>query len=398
MKKNLTILLLLFFSLVRGETEPKKIAFDFFGEHIEFEIVKSEILNWKGSLTVENIQQFYLEADRASLQNVVDALIKYKTKLAPDDWVYYQLIRKAAQQISPKNADYERYTLFKWYLMVKSGYDAFLTISTDRVLFYVQCDENIYNIPSRTKNGKQYVCLNYHDYGNIDFENTVFTEAPFEKPADLVSFSYRINQLPQFRPEQYNDKSLRFTYDNQEYFFKVKVNKEVQSIFVNYPVLDYQFAFNIPLSQETYNSLVPLLKKNLKGLSVNNGVDYLMKFTRNAFGYETDTDQFGKEKRLTPEETLFYNQSDCDDRAALFFYLVKEIYDLPMIVLSYPTHVTVAVQFKKAGGKPIIYNGNKYFICEPTPQAEDLQIGETIPSLANVAYDIAYAYSPAQKK
>jgi hypothetical protein len=132
-------------------------------------------------------------------------------------------------------------------------------------------------------------------------------------------------------------------------------------------------------------------------MNVKNGIDYLMRFTRYAFIYEKDSEHFGKEKRLSPEETLLYEQSDCEDRAALFFYLVKEIYDLPMIVLAYPTHVTVAVQFDKAVGHPIIYNGNKYYVCEPTPQKTDLRIGESIPSLNKVSYEVAYAYTPKHK-
>ncbi|WP_315820150.1 hypothetical protein [Paraflavitalea speifideaquila] len=103
-------------------------------------------------------------------------------------------------------------------------------------------------------------------------------------------------------------------------------------------------------------------------MSTKNGVDYLMRFTRYAFLFETDSKNFGTEKRLSPEQTLFYEQSDCEDRVALFFYLVKEIYNLPMIVLAYPKHVTIAVQFDKPRGKSIVYNGNKYSICEPTPQ------------------------------
>lgn len=91
---------------------------------------------------------------------------------------------------------------------------------------------------------------------------------------------------------------------------------------------------------------------------------------------------------------MLYDQSDCEDRAALFFYLVKEIYNLPMLVLSYPQHVTIAVQFDKPVGKTIEYNGRKYTICEPTPQKDDLALGEMLPSLRKTPYEIAYAYLP----
>ena len=103
---------------------------------------------------------------------------------------------------------------------------------------------------------------------------------------------------------------------------------------------------------------------------------------------------FGKEKRLSPEQTLLYENSDCEDRAAFFFYLVKEIYDLPMIVLSYPEHITIAVQFSKSVGNPIYYKGNEYSICEATPQRQDLKLGQSIPHLKKVPFDVVYEYRP----
>jgi hypothetical protein len=65
-----------------------------------------------------------------------------------------------------------------------------------------------------------------------------------------------------------------------------------------------------------------------------------------------------------------------------------------MIVLAYPNHVTVAVKFDKPVGKPILYNGMKYSICEPTPQGEDLSLGEISTDLRKQSYEIAYVYNP----
>ena len=95
-----------------------------------------------------------------------------------------------------------------------------------------------------------------------------------------------------------------------------------------------------------------------------------------------------------PEQTLVYENSDCEDRVALFFYLVKEIYNLPMIVLTYPKHVTIAVKLDKPVGKTIVYNGNKYSVCEPTPQKIDLPVGKLLPELRHSPYEIAYVYIP----
>ncbi len=273
-----------------------------------------------------------------------------------------------------------------------------MSINKDTILFYVRSNENIYNIPFRTRDGKQYVCLNYHDYGsNIDFDKIKFREVNIQVPESVKAFSYKVTNLPVFRSGDYLEKDIRFSYRQLDQYYKVKLNPEVKMLFANYPTVDYESYFNIPLSQETYQSLIPVLKKNVKGMPIKKGVDYLMRFTRYAFIFETDTKVFGNEKRLSPEQTLLYEQSDCEDRAALFFYLVKEIYDLPMIVLSFPEHVTVAVRFEKPFGKPILYNGNRYSVCEPTPQKKDLKIGELIPKLNKTVYEIVYAYTPIKK-
>ena len=391
------VLTLLFPLLLCARANDNLVRFDFYGDAVEFEFDMSSRVDFTDPLSAESILKFYKAVLNSNYKPILEALNGYKIQHRPDDWLYYQLIRKTAQQISPKAENYNRYTLYKWFLLSKSGYDATLAISENQLLFYVQCDENIYNIPFRIRDGKQYVCLNYHDFGNIDFEKTMFSEIVLPNTEARKPFSYKVTQLPDFKTEEYEERDLSFNFYNTGYHFKIKLNPQVKTIFANYPVVDYETYFNIPLSKETHSSLIPSLKQNIKGMTTKNGVDYLMRFTRYAFLFESDSKNFGNEKRLSPEQTLLYENSDCDDRAALFFYLVKEIYDLPMIVLAYPKHITIAVQFEKHAGKPIVYNGRRYYVCEPTPQKQDLQLGESLPQLKNSSYEVVYAYHPGQK-
>jgi hypothetical protein len=400
-KVNAVILFLVISLLSRpgvswAQDQVNAIHFDFCDQPIRFNFNRSLVTTAPTEFSSQTIYSFYDNVNKSGYEPMIQALLQYKEKYKPDDWLFYQLIRKTAQHISPKADNYFRYTLYKWFLLSKTGYDARLAITDNRVLFYVRCDENIYNIPTRMANGKQYVCLNYHDYKAIDFLKERFAVVELPVPEAQHTFSYKITHLPDFKPSDYRERDLRFSYNESDYNFKVKLNPQIQTLFTNYPVVDYEYYLNIPLSKETYRSLIPLLKKNVKGMSVKSGVDYLMQFTRYAFLFEPDTEHFGSEKRLSPEQTLLYEKSDCEDRVALFFCLVKEIYNLPMIVLNYPSHVTIAVQFAKPVGKPIIYNGNKYTICEPTPQKKDLQLGQLLPELNKAAYEVAYVYNPSK--
>lgn len=381
-----------------AQAKDPNIRFDFYGDTIELQYDYQPLIPAEKPLTEQSVNDFYNAISTTDYQPLVNTLVQYREQYKLDDWLYYQLIRRTVQFISPKAEDYIRYTYYKWFLLGKSGYNTTLSIGDDKLLFYVQSDETIFDIPYHTKSGQQFVCLNYHDYGNIDFEKTIFKEVAVNIPEAKKGFSYKIKQLPNFRPQDYLEKDLQFNVYNNSYHFKVKLNRQIQSIFANYPVVDYESYFNIPLSHETYSSLIPLLKKNIKGLSTKNGVDYLMRFTRYAFLFETDAENFGKEKRLSPEQTLLYEHSDCEDRAALLFYLIKELYDLPMIVLSYPKHITIAVKLDKPIGTPIRYNGSVYSMCEPTPQREDLPLGQILPALKKVPYEIVYSYSPKDEK
>lgn len=392
-----TLLLIFTLSAVYGQGKDQRICFEFYQGTFNSEIDSSIWVDVPVQLTPQVVTSFYTKVNAGNYKPVIDSLTAYKQRYHLNDWLYYQLIRKVVQQISPKEINYSSYTLYKWFLLAKSGYDARLALTSNKVIFYVFNNEQVEDIPFFEIDNKKYVCLNYHDYANTDLNQDPPVPVPVNIPEAVNAFSYNIETMPDFKPEDYFEKELQFTYHNKVYYFNIKLNREVEAIFKNYPVVDFGSYFNIPLTKETYGSLIPLLRKNIKGMNQKKGVDYLMRFTRYAFLYETDELNFGKEKRLSPEETLFEKYSDCDDRAALFFYLVKEIYNLPMIAILYPTHITMAVQFDKPVGSPIIYKGKIYSLCEPTPQSQNLAIGQVPDKLKGKPYEVVYQYIPAIK-
>lgn len=377
-----------------SSVKAQRYSFDFYEGTFNFQVDTLLQRNFTGELSAKHIQQYYQQLERAHSSDLIAALQNYRKQYQLNDWLYYQLIRKTAEQLSPKAKNYPSYTLYKWYLMVKSGYDARLAIGDNQIIFYVKCDEDISDIPYFMIDGNKYMCLNYHDYQKLFKKADTYIPVKIDVAEAKNDFSYKVTKMPDFKPEDYQEKQIAFNYKHKAYHFNVKVNTEVSRIFANYPVVDFETYFNIPLSRETYQSLIPILKENVQKMSTKKGVDYLMQFTRYAFLYEDDEALLGKEKRFSPEQTLLNDQSDCDDRAALFFFLVKEIYNLPMIALLYPTHITMAVAFDKPVGEAIYYNGKAYSVCEPTPQKKNLKVGEIADDLKKQQYEVVYAYQP----
>ncbi|HLO82049.1 MAG TPA: hypothetical protein VK166_13870 [Chitinophagaceae bacterium] len=381
---------------VLAQKKVSQVSIDCFGEVLKYDFAAPVVVDTIHPDDEAAIKAYCHKLAQQPFTDLIANLKQFSEKNRLDDWLYYQLIRRVADQLAPKAEDYTRYTLYKWHLLSLSGFDAILTYSNGKILFYALSNENIYNIPIRKEDGKTYVCLNYHDYGSIDFTTNHFRKIDLAVPGAINAFSYRVNSIPELR-KTYSEKDLNFVYNNSEYHFRIKLNPTIATYFKNYPSTDYEKHFNIPLSRETYNSLIPSLKKYLKGLHTKDGIDFLMHFTRYSFLFKPDTETYGMEKIYSPEMTLLSESSDCEDRVSLFYYLVKEIYDLPMIVVVYPKHVSIAVHFDKSVGKTIEYNGRRFTICEPTPQENDLKIGESIPSLANTPYQIAFAYEPIAK-
>ena len=98
-------------------------------------------------------------------------------------------------------------------------------------------------------------------------------------------------------------------------------------------------------------------------------VDIILNFVQTAFQYQIDEKQFGREKYFFPEEVIGYPYSDCEDRAALFAWLVKRYTGCEVVGVLYPDHLATAVYFGdgvKVPGKGFDQNGKHFVFCDPT--------------------------------
>ncbi|MEY4114839.1 MAG: hypothetical protein RLZ76_1532 [Bacteroidota bacterium] len=368
-------------------------SIDFLGDTLYFIPKKPLEIDRPFIYEEQSITAICKQLEEAGTMDIIKQIKEIKKRKDLCDWFTYQLVRQASNLIIPKSVDYLGYTTTKWYLMNQLGYNTSLALSKNGILLYIQSNDMVYNMPSKLIDGAQYICLNYHDY-NYTTENIIDQTIIRELRNESKPFSFGISKLPASNPEHYIEKELAFEYGNKEEKIKIHLDSTIRNYFINYPVTEYHNQFNIPLSTETKHSLIRELKKRTEGMNKKRGVEYIMYFTRNAFSYEKDSDYFGREKRLSPEETLLYNKSDCEDRSALFYALVKEIYQLPMIVLEYQDHITVAVKFDKPFGKTIEYNNELFTICEPTPQNVDLKIGQINSKYKKETYQVAFSYQP----
>lgn len=363
------ILVFIFLILYSSYTlYSKSITVKFYSEEIVLEYDVDMIIKNKVKQKDKSVNAFFEELETTDYEKLIKELIKTKYNLNLNDWLYYRLIQNFTEVVAPKkNVDY--WTVLNAFLLAKSGFDVRLCYDK-QIDLYVYTEDKVYFSNRFYKRKKSYYNLSYFSHPKIKRK----TELKLSKiilNRNGSQFSFKMKELPRFKtPEIYN-KEISFKNN----VIDIKINKTIIDVFKGYPTLQKEFYFQVPLSNDAYDSFIIPFKEKLKNLDNSVAVREMLSFVRLQNEYRNDLVSFGKEKPMIPEEVLFYNYADCEDKSALFYYLINELLDLPMIILYYPNHVNVAVELLGNYGEPIIYKDKNYYVCEPSTLFDNTDIG-----------------------
>ncbi len=373
MLKILVLLSVLLVLNIKSIANIDTLFFDFYGTNVE--VVYNDEINYETSVRAEkkHIDQFYQHFNKIDLQLLINSLEEKRVQLELNDWLYFQLVQKFAENYYKGSRKSNLKTLFIWHVMSGSGFKTQLYFAKSKLFLYLATDYKLFSRQYLTEDGDNYF-LAYPL--STTSEAYYLYSSPYSGNNKKINFS--MDKLPGL--SNTISKNLKFKHKGEEYTYSVDLNKGLIDAFNDFPQLDIAYYFNINMSEVAQNSLLPKLKNDLKGKTTDEGLEFLLSFVRMSFDYKHDLSSFGVEKPMTPEETLFYKSSDCEDRSALFYYLVKEIYGLDMIVLNYyrNNHISVAVKIDGYKSKKILkYKNKNYFICEPTNIDDNMKIGES---------------------
>ncbi len=308
-----------------------------------------------GRISAENITSYFNQASNfPSILRLVSELAALKKKLKLNDWGYYRLAENSAEKIESNPTSK---TLLVWVILLKSGYNVKTGFSTNSVFLMVPFREEIFN--------SYYLSI-----------NEVIYYIPEAKKADEIS------QLTVHKADYPGNRILSLTFDQlpdlginnstRELTFKgtkliVGQNTRLIDYYRDYPLCEMKVYFSTPLSKDLLNSLDNYFTTLFSGMTNKQKVAALLEFVQKAFPYQTDKDQFGREKYFFPDELFFYPFSDCEDRSVLFTSLVQHYTSLKCVGLDYPGHVNTAVCFQEeTRGDYVTVKGFKYIVCDPT--------------------------------
>lgn len=384
---SITIYIFLVFSY--SSIHAASTSIEFYSEHISIEYDLSIVSDQPVRCNEKSITDFYKNLETTQYQVLLKGLNQYKTELQLNDWLYYELMNKVLDRVLDQQSSLQQ-TLTTWFLLSKSGYDTRLTYLQEEAFVYVHTVDNLFEVPMIEEWGRFYTNLSAFKKAERHYASEVFM-LDFLANKNGHPFSFYMPSLPKLS-SNLREKVFRFKWKDHQYRVDAHVDLTIIELMKNYPIIDEAQYLEIPLSRSLGQSIMPQLQTIIEDRSHKEALEILVAFTRSAFQYKEDHDYFGKSKPMIADEVFHYPYSDCEDRSALFYNLVKELLDLPMIMIAYPDHLTIGVALSQPIGNPIRYNGKKYYICDPTGPSNSTEIGRVPKNYLSQSFEILAAY------
>ena len=337
--------------------KQKDMNFDFYGTHLEFDIpdgIKKANFypqNQKG------IANFFNNAASSEYKTFISKIQNISKTMNLNDWGTYLLVSKISNMIH-SNQDNSR--LLGWFIFNKMGYSVKIGLAKTHVVLMHYSEKVIYSTPNYNFDNKKYYVVANYAKGSVGRLFSYKQDYPGStKPLDLS-----LKTLPNLK-QNIRNKTLEFEYFGDVYSVSFEYNKNLIDFMATYPQADYETFFNAPVDGRTYKTIALGLKKYIDGKKASDAINFVLNFVQKAFKYERDNQQFGREKVMFAQETLYFDKSDCEDRAVLFSYLIKELFGIGVLGVKYKDHMATALQVPMEGDK-IKTGSRKFILADPT--------------------------------
>ncbi len=342
----------------------------FYGTELKFSYDKNFVSTFN-SVSEAEVADYWSKMSATNHYHFINQMLDYKTGLNLNDWGYFLLVKKASAKICPSSENAAN--LLTWFVLSKSRYRIKIGFDQNKVVLLIPSASMMYGKPYYTFDNTHYFVLD-KDVKNIKTYDQDYPDA-------VMTIDLNIYNTMAFTTKEAK-RNLTFDFNGENLSLTAKYNANNMDFYNDYPQCDINIFFDAAVSPIAKESLLQQLKPMVAGKSEQDAVNLLLRFVQKGFEYKTDPEQFKREKFFFAEESLFYPFCDCEDRAVLFTYLVRELLGLKTVGLGYPGHMSSAVKFNEdVSGDFITYNGEKYLICDAT--YINAPIGMCMPQFVN---------------
>ncbi len=359
---------------VEQEEQPlEPVTVDFYGRTFNFETAPSFRGLESGGVSEDDVSGWFQKASQAEFTPTLVQLLEKAGETGMNDWALLMAARKTAKQLV--SDDPTAHTLYAWFMMVQAGYDVRLGRQDDRLILLAPFNHIVYNTPRLTLDDKTYYILDESTSG------PVYT---YDQPMEGAYRSLDMNfyQSPQLAASPAT-KTLEFPFGDDFYSVTLSYDPVLVKLLRDQPQADMNVYLDAVASNHLMQSTETFLENMFRYRDDVEQVNFLLTMTQIAFQYETDIEQFGYQRYMFPDEVMHYDKSDCDDRAVLFAWMVRNFTDQQVAAVLYPNHLANAVHFPEGNpaGDYLVIDNKPFVIADPT--FINAPLGMTMPDLAH---------------
>lgn len=309
----------------------------------------------------------------AKYAGVVAACLKLRNAYQLPDWGYLRFLEAMSEAFMPGQQNEAR--LLEMFILTQSGYRVRIARCDGRLFLLVPSTGDIYEYSYIRFGGQQYYVADKESRSGSFY--VMERDFPRAQP-----FVWQMDKLPSLMSEAKTRELQAQRFPDVR--VTVETSRSLVSLLNDYPRCgDWDSYAQASLSKQAKEGLYPALRQYIEGKNKAEAVEILLDFVQSAFDYKTDDQQFGEERPLFGDETLYYPFCDCEDRSILFSILVRELLGLKVVLLHYPEHLATAVCIgDDVKGDYVMLDGRRYVVCDPTFIGG--HVGEAMPSYKKI--------------
>ena len=362
-------------------TLAKNVSVNFYGKELDFNVDDKLRLKHKGTKESE-VADYFKEISKMSKEtsDLWKQIDEYVKIMGLNDWGYFCILRSLSEAMF---SDIDNSVLFNFYMLRnEGGFKVKIARGKDSnkltLLAVIDNTKEVYSYSFFRFKETDDISLKYYSiYGGGGSKESIYTYNNDEQNADLKQIGldfYNILNMGQCDVK----RELNIAKINDK--IELPYNSAHIAYLNDVPMTVFPIYFASPISIEAQKVLNDKLNEIKQEYTSSQFIDIILNFVQTAFDYKTDDQQFGYEKYFYPEEVIAYPYSDCEDRSALFAWLVTTYTDAKVIGLQYEGHLATAVCFgddMNISGDAFLYAGKRYYVCDPT--YINASIGMTMP-------------------
>ena len=310
------------------------------------------------------------------MKDIIRSLQSLAMTYGLNDWFAFELVRNYTKA-SCKNPSSR--IVLQHFLLVNMGYDVRLASCGEQLLLLVPFYQQVYERSYLVIAGKKYYA--FYDDSTSKIHNTGVYTCRLPNATDKgrnIDLTIRGGNIGIKTGVVH-----RFSMSDGKISLQGFVDAGTMKAIRRYPQTDIPFYAMSTIDANFHQSLLAQVSEQIRGCSEKEAVGRILHFVQYAFDYAADGEQHGYEKPYFIEENFYYPKNDCEDRAILFAFLVRNVLGLVVHLVQYPGHECTAVNFttSQINGDVYMYKGMAFYICDPTYIGAS--IGQCMPNYRN---------------